>query len=158
MEIIFHCSWISIWQDFGSVFFNNINHTETPSVLKYFGAVRNILRIMMKRLFLTILLAIASFHAHAWDGVVSGKIVRMESVGGAAASANFDLRVYLSSATPPCPGNSTVPVYWSYINANDYNYKGIMSMLLMAHAMDKEVTIHSNIVGGFCQIAWVIVA
>lgn len=39
----------------------------------------------MKRLFLTILLVMASVHAQAWDGVASGKIVRMESVGGAGS-------------------------------------------------------------------------
>lgn len=100
---------------------------------------------------------LASLNAHAWDGVASGKIVRMESVGGAAGSENFDLRIYLSSNTPPCPGNLPSPAYWSYINTKDYNYKGVMAMLLMANAMNKDVTIYSNIVAGYCQIGWVIV-
>jgi hypothetical protein len=112
----------------------------------------------MKNLFCAVLFFFSSVHALAWDGVTSGKIAQIEAVGGAGGAGNFDLRVYLSSSAPPCPSSIASPPAWSYMNAVDANYKGILSILLMAQALNKTVTIHSNSVAGFCQIAWVIVS
>ena len=115
-------------------------------------------RIVMKNFFCAVLFFFVSVQATAWDGVTSGKIAQIEAVGGAGGAGNFDLRVYLSSATPPCPSEIASPPAWSYLNAVDANYKGILSILLMAQALNKTVTIHSNRVAGYCQIAWVIVS
>ncbi|QKY11974.1 hypothetical protein [Janthinobacterium lividum] len=111
----------------------------------------------MKKLLCAALFFFASLQASAWDGVSSGKIAKIEAVGGAAGAGNFDLRVYLSSTTPPCPSEIASPPAWSYMNSVDANYKGILSVLLMAQALNKTVTIHSNRVAGYCQIAWVII-
>lgn len=109
----------------------------------------------MKRFFCALLLLAASLQASAWDGVISGRIMQIEGVGGAAGAGNFDFRVYLSASNPPCPSTLPSPPAWSYLNASDANYKGILAMLLMAQASNKMVTIHSNTVSGYCQIAWV---
>ncbi|MBB5367517.1 MULTISPECIES: hypothetical protein [unclassified Janthinobacterium] len=111
----------------------------------------------MKKIFAALLMTLASLQASAWDGVTSGKITRIEGVGGAGGAGNFDFRVYLSAGTPPCPTNNVPPPLWSYINAADANYKSIVSMLLMAQASNKTVTIYSNNAAGYCQIAWVII-
>lgn len=103
-------------------------------------------------------LLLSSISANAWDGVTTGKIVRMESVGGASNGENFDLRVTLSQGTPPCPGNPAAPVDWSYINTNNYNYAGVFATLMLAYSKGKNVTIYSNTVGGFCHIGWVIIS
>lgn len=112
----------------------------------------------MKKLLATFLIAFTSLQANAWDGVTTGKIIQIEGVGGAGGAGNFDFRVYLSAGNPPCPTDAAPPRPWSYINAADANYKSIVSMLLMAQATNKTVTIHSNNVSGFCQIAWVIIS
>lgn len=110
----------------------------------------------MKKILLAFLLLLSFSYASAWDGVISGKITKIESVGGASEGQNFDLRVTLSPGVAACTAGT---FDWTYINAGDYNYKGLMSVLLMAQAMDKTVTIYSNKVGGgFCHIGWVIVS
>lgn len=104
-----------------------------------------------------LILNFSPFYAHAWDGMAKGKIVRLESVGGANDGANFDLRVTLSSGGKPCPGTPENQADWIYINANDYNYQGAYALLLLAYTKGREVTLYTRTVaGGFCHIGWVI--
>jgi hypothetical protein len=102
-------------------------------------------------------MSIASFGAFAWDGVIGGKIIRIDGVGGGGgAPGNFDARIYLENVSAACGSNTAS---WAYINSNDANYKGLLAMLLMAQASGKSVTLHTNKdTQGYCQIGFLTIA
>lgn len=87
----------------------------------------------------------------AWDGVVTGLIMKTEGVAApGGAPGNYDFRVRLDQNVI-C--NSTIDSSWAYINSSDPNYKGIMAMLLTAYSLGKPVTLLTNKgPTGYCQI------
>lgn len=93
--------------------------------------------------------------AGAWDGTVSGKVVRVESIGSVGqAPGNYDFRVYIENQSVVCSG--TADTSWGYVNVTDANYKGIMATILTAYTAGKTVTIFSNKnASGYCQIGYV---
>jgi hypothetical protein len=99
--------------------------------------------------------AVLSTSAFAWDGAVTGKITRLDGVGGiSGAPGNHDLRVALDNLSPVCTGAADTT--WAYVNSNDANYKGLMALLLTAYMAGKSVTIYSNkSTTGYCQIGYV---
>lgn len=108
--------------------------------------------------FVAACLLASAFTATAWDGAVSGKIVRLDGVGSiGGAPGNFDLRVFLDNKSAVCPG--AVDPAWGYINSNDANYKGLMALLLTAYTSGKTVTLYT-IKGsmGYCQIGYVAIS
>ncbi|MDR7050150.1 hypothetical protein J2X54_002631 [Duganella sp. 3397] len=107
----------------------------------------------MRKILLALTLTLVNAYAYAYDGSANGKIVRMESAGGANAGANFDIRVTLAPGVAAC-GAGTVD--WVYLNTTDYNYKAMLATLMMAQSMDKTVTIYSTKVAGqYCNIGWI---
>lgn len=114
--------------------------------------------MLLKKNFLKALmaagLALSSLSAHAWDGVVTGKIVRLDGVNQVG---NYDLRVYLDNASSMCTGG--LDPTWSYINANDANYKGLLSMVLTAYTAGKTITVYANKrENGYCQIGYIAIS
>jgi len=95
--------------------------------------------------------------AYAWDGVISGRVIQINGVGGSAgAPGNFDARIFLEGQPTACGPNSPS---WGYINSNDANYKGLLAMLLMAQASAKVVTLYTNKDSlGNCQTGYLAVA
>jgi hypothetical protein len=94
--------------------------------------------------------------AYAWDGVGSGKIIRIDSVPD---GNNGDLRVMLTGTPALC--TSAINPTWAFINISQANFKGTSATLMMAYALNKTVTLYSNIssapLAGYCQIGYVMV-
>lgn len=116
----------------------------------------SLMRRAVRPSMLGVCLLIAMTGSHAWDGTISGKINEVSGVGGSGgAPGNYDLRIVLTDVTEACgPGTPN----WSYVNANDANYKGLMALLLMARAAANSVTLYTTKdPRGFCQIGYVVV-
>ena len=97
-------------------------------------------------------------YAFAWDGVVSGAIHQLDAVASSGgAPGAYDFRVYLVGNPNMCSGGGTNPG-WAYINSNDANFKGVVSILELAFATGKSATIYSNLVSGQCQIGYVAIS
>jgi hypothetical protein len=96
-----------------------------------------------------------AFAATAWDGVVNGKVARLDAVGGSGgAPGNYDMRVILDNPSAVCAG--AVDSSWGYINSNDANYKGVMALLLTAYTAGKTVALYTTkSSAGYCQIGYV---
>jgi hypothetical protein len=112
----------------------------------------------MNHLVLSMVLALSAFSAQAWDGIVTGKISRIDGAGGSAGSNNFDFRVSVAGAPVACSVANSPS--WSYLNPEDANYKGLMALIMFAYATGKTITIHSNkgptpSTAGYCQIGYV---
>lgn len=111
----------------------------------------------MTRFILALALAALSTFAHA-DTAVSGTVRELSAVSGAGhAPGNQDIRVVLNNVSSMCP--ATTDSSWAYINADDPNFKGIVTMLSLGLATGKPVTIYSNPAttpyGSFCLMTWV---
>lgn len=112
----------------------------------------------MKSRILLSTLILASAQAFANGTPSTGTISRLDAVGSAGGAPGAgDTRVYLNGISTFCPG--AVDGSWAYINANDANYKGVLSGLMMAYAMGKTVTIYAVPAqlgtATFCQISWI---
>ena len=102
---------------------------------------------------LALLGILTSERALAWDGHVSGTIMRIDSLPN---NGNFDLRIYLTDMPTICSAPGIIDSSWGYMNSSDPNYKGVMSVLLTAYAMGKSVTLYTTKgSGGYCQIGCV---
>lgn len=108
---------------------------------------------LLHTLLLSVCLLSASYSAHAWDGVVAGKIAQLQTVSMGAA--NYDLRILIAGTTQHCTGDVG---NFAYLNATDYNYKAVLAGLLTAFTMGKPVTLHTTLVGGYCKIAYVVMS
>jgi hypothetical protein len=99
---------------------------------------------------------IAVAPTQAWDGVASGKIIRIDSVPD---GNNADLRVMLQGTPVLC--SSVINPTWAFINISQANFKGTSATLMMAYTLNKTVTLYSNIstapLAGYCQIGYVMV-
>ncbi len=98
--------------------------------------------------------------ARADDTIVTASVQALQSLGGLAnVPGNADFRVYLQGVSA-CPGANDPT--WAYINANDPNYKVVVSTASTAYAMGKPVTIMSRLTtigdGKYCQIVWLMTA
>lgn len=99
-------------------------------------------------------LSISAMNSFCWDGVVTGTVAQISAVGsGEGAPGNYDIRVYLVGVSTICNGAANSG--WAYINANDANFKGILSILELAVATGKTVSVYTNVVAQGCQIGYV---
>lgn len=91
------------------------------------------------------LFSFATSVALSWDGIATGKIVKMEITD----SENFGVRVVLDKSI--CGSEN---LYWAYLNGSDSNYKTYVAALLMARALNQQITVYANKVwnGQFCHI------
>jgi hypothetical protein len=96
--------------------------------------------------------------ALCWDSVVSGKIGQLEGVGSAGgAPGNYDLRIYLAGKSDICVG-ATDPK-WAFINSNEANYQGMLSLILMAQTTGRNVTLYTvKAQNGYCQLGHIAIA
>jgi hypothetical protein len=94
---------------------------------------------------------IASPVAHAWDGVATGVISKIDTVN---ETNNYELRVFFGS-TVMC--NNTTPTMntWAYLNSSDPNYKTTVANLMLAFTTGKTVTIFTMNEGYGCHIHYV---
>lgn len=100
------------------------------------------------------LAAMALSTASAWDGAVNGTIIQLDGLGSTGgAPGNFDFRIYISGGPLMCTGAAQSG--WAYVNSTDANYKALVSMLLTAYVMGKNVTVYSNLVNSECQIGYI---
>ena len=102
-----------------------------------------------------LVLALASQVAIADPNVASGVITQISTFTAAGGGPNNgDLRVFIAGQTF-CSGPTTTT--WSFINASDANYKGVVGALMLAYSMGKQVAITSTVgtISGvqYCQIA-----
>lgn len=87
-----------------------------------------------------------------WDGVVDGKISRIETIN---ETNNYELRVHLGGLTICNHINPTLNT-WGYLNSSDPNYKVTVANLMLAYALGKSVTIFTmNDAGVGCHIHYV---
>lgn len=103
----------------------------------------------MKAIFAAAGLALICTFAARAQTAVSGQVATVEIVaGGGGAPGNGDFRVYLSGSLVQCNGQT-----WSYVNATDPNYKGILGGILTARASGLPVTLYvSQDSSGYCLI------
>lgn len=100
------------------------------------------------------ILLLGSAWAMAWDGAVSGKISRIDTI---TEANNYELRVYLGWQTM-CNVSNPDLSGWAYLNSSDPNYKATVANLMMAYATGKNVYIYSmNDSGLGCHIHYVVV-
>ncbi len=95
--------------------------------------------------------------AHA-NTEVTGTVQAFESVSSyASAPGNGDLRVWLNGVPAICPGATDGS--WGFVNANDANFKGIMTTVALAFSMGKSILIGSQLqaigTGSYCGINYV---
>lgn len=87
----------------------------------------------------------------AWDGVVSGKVLRIDVADG----ANYAFRVYLEGTPAMCSNEHK----WAYINEADSNYSVFVSVLLAAKAQQSNVKLYTRRkdgnATGYCQIGYI---
>ncbi len=96
--------------------------------------------------------------ALCWDGMVTGKISQLNGVGSAGgAPGNADLRIYLEGNPDICAG-ATDPK-WAFINSNEANYQGLLSLILMAQTTGRIVTLYTvKAQNGYCQLGYISIA
>ena len=96
-------------------------------------------------------LLLAGFPAHAWDGVVTGRVFRIDTVPG--QSNGF--RVYMQNYPAMCTGGEN----YGFMNESDAMFKATAALLLSAKLTDRTVVIATtNSVNGTCQIGFVSVS
>jgi hypothetical protein len=112
-----------------------------------------VMRIAKLHLSLLLLLSVLiSQPARAATGV-AGQVGDIETVGsGGGAPGNYDFRVFLTSGGVICNGQN-----WAYINTSDANYSALLASILSAKALGSTVTLYTNPVGAFCQLAYVVI-
>lgn len=90
-----------------------------------------------------------SLHSFAWDGQVSGKVIRIDVAGG----QNYGFRVYLDGLPKLCGNNHT----WAYLNDTDSNYQTYVAVLLAAKAANYNVRLYANKEGSnaYCHIGYI---
>jgi len=112
---------------------------------------------LLHRIFI-ISMTLLPIPALCWDGVVSGKIGQIHGVGSAGgAPGNFDLRIFLEGNPDLCAG-ATDPK-WAFINSNEANYQGMLSLILMAQTTGRNVTLYTvKAQNGYCQLGYIAIA
>jgi hypothetical protein len=97
---------------------------------------------------------IYSANAQAWDGVVAGQISDVHAV---TATGNYDFRVNLKdNATQWCGSSNAGAAGWAGLHSTDPNYKTVQSVLLMAAATGRAVTLYFvRDASGYCKIGYV---
>lgn len=91
--------------------------------------------------------------ASAYDGVVTSTISGLDSV--ANETNNYEVRVYLTGIGTYCTGPAQ-SLQFAYMNSVDNNFKATLSMLELAFATGKTVTVfmsNDNNVG--CHIHYI---
>ncbi len=89
-------------------------------------------------------IAFHSLPAQASNSSASGQIDTLY----AAQGTNYGFRVYLTSASPVCPGGGV----FAYTNVADDNYKTYVSTLTTAYALGKPVNLTLELINGQCHI------
>jgi len=84
----------------------------------------------------SLVVVLLSSPVFSWDGVVEGKISRLDVSNGDVAG----YRVMLKNVSSMC----TRGWDWAYLNHNDTNYNAFISTLLAAKVSGTTVKIHSN--------------
>ncbi|WP_156480040.1 hypothetical protein [Collimonas pratensis] len=101
----------------------------------------------MRKIFSAAVATIVLFSgpANAWDGILSGTVVGIETIS--TVGHNMDFRVYISG-TAKCNGNS-----WAYIDSSAHNYNGIVATVLTAKVTKSSISVYANKdANGYCQI------
>lgn len=89
--------------------------------------------------------------AYAWDGSVTGAVVRIDITP--RIEGNYDMRVYLSGYPALCSGG----VNWAYINSNESNYNAVVAAMMTAKTTGSNVQLDTvNDAYNYCHIAYVI--
>jgi hypothetical protein len=101
---------------------------------------------------LVLLSVLISLPARAVTGV-AGQVGNIEIIGpGGGAPGNYDFRVFLTTGGVICNGQN-----WAYLNTGDANYSALVASILSAKALGSTVTLYVNLVGAYCQLAYVVI-
>ncbi|MEO7496585.1 MAG: hypothetical protein ABIT83_11445 [Massilia sp.] len=104
----------------------------------------------LKDLLLGILLIVSAPIASAWDGVQTGKLIRVDVTAG----DNFGLRIFLADVGTMCSGGPS----WAFLNDTDSNYKTYLAILMLAKMQGNSVTVFSTQENGFCRLGYISVS
>ena len=85
--------------------------------------------------------------ALAWDGAITGKILRLDVTD----PGNFSFRVILVGEPSMCSGGDN----FAWLYTVDGNYDGYVSTLTSAFLAGKTVTVFSNLQSGHCHIGYI---
>jgi hypothetical protein len=112
----------------------------------------------LKRQVIAVTAVIAGIHsadAQAWDGVVAGQISDVHAV---TATGNYDFRVNLKdNATQWCSASNAGVAGWAGLHSTDPNYKIAQSVLLLAAATERFVTLYLvRDASGYCKISYAV--
>lgn len=112
----------------------------------------------LKRHLIAVTAAIAGIHsanAQTWDGVVVGQI---SDVHTSSSIGNYDFRVALKDNTTQWCGSSNAgAVGWAGLHSTDPNYKTVQSVLLLAAATGRSVTLYLvRDASGYCKIGYAV--
>jgi hypothetical protein len=84
---------------------------------------------------------------------VTGQVGNIEILApGGGAPGNYDFRVSLTTGDVICNGQN-----WAYLNTTDANYSALVASILSAKALGGTVTLYGNVVGMYCQLAYVVI-
>jgi hypothetical protein len=92
----------------------------------------------------------ATSPALAWDGAVSGEILRLD----VTAPGDFSFRVILVGEPTMCTGGAS----FAYSNTVDGNYEVYVSTFTSAFLAGKTVSVFSNLQSGHCHIDYISVS
>ena len=100
-------------------------------------------------LLLMMLSAVGLSAAAYADGLVSGQVAIVQTVGsGSGAPGNYDFRVFPVGNPVICNGQN-----WAFVNVTDANYQAIVANILAARAMGAAVSLNwTQTSNGYCQI------
>jgi hypothetical protein len=97
-----------------------------------------------------VLTSVSPSAAQNWDGVVSGKIVRIDVTAG----SNFGFRIYLNNSSTTC---GTGGVNWAYLLTSDDNYEAYVAVLNSAWLASKNVTLYTTKDSyGYCKLGYLV--
>ena len=91
-----------------------------------------------------------SIKAFSWDGQAVGRISAID----VTAANNFGFRVMMQGDPAFCSSGSTL-VKWAYLNKTNDNYQLYTSALMAAMLANKQVSVHSTYINGYCEIGYV---
>lgn len=90
----------------------------------------------------------APANAQTWDGVVTGKVSRIDAANG----NNLDFRVFLDGASA-CGANTPS---FAYMNHDYDNYQATTALLMTAWTTNRTVKLFTiKDAGGWCKIGYV---
>jgi hypothetical protein len=113
----------------------------------------------LKQHLIAVVAAVAGIHsanAQTWDGVVVGQI---SDVHASIGIGNYEFRVNLKdNGMQWCGSSNAGAVGWAGLHSTDPNYKTAQSVLLMAAATGRTVTLYLTRDGnGFCKIGYAVI-